>query len=220
VHITKNLPFRNVPGRRIWLVGRFNTHTMDMEKVSVIQQREDGSEAYQIQAESAQWLDGRWWFVALTIQQYDREGNPKGPPRFERGMEAPDFDETPRVFLNETKTDALQLSAREIFEYIQSHQHLDESILTRYRVDFHHRLAMPWMCFVVTLIGIPFGTYTGRKGALLGIVLCLLLFFIYYSLVNVGLAVGKKQMIEPWIAAWTPNLVFLVLGSLIVARMR
>ena len=73
---------------------------------------------------------------------------------------------------------------------------------------------------IVTLIGIPFGVKTGRRGAFLGIVLALALFFGYYFLINVAVAFGKKQAIEPWLAGWLPNLFFFVIALFMTWRMR
>jgi hypothetical protein len=56
----------------------------------------------------------------------------------------------------------------------------------------------------VTLLGIPFGSQTGRKGAFLGVALSIGLFFGYYVLVNVGLGVAKSMLVPPWWAAGSP----------------
>jgi len=76
------------------------------------------------------------------------------------------------------------------------------------------------VCLIVTLIGIPFGAQTGRKGAFLGAILAIGLFFGFYVLINVGVALGKEQTIRPWLAGWLPNLFFLGVGSVLVYRMR
>ena len=46
------------------------------------------------------------------------------------------------------------------------------------------------------------------------------LFFSYYFLINLGLALGKKQLIAPVLAGWLPNLVFLLIGIHLIRRMR
>jgi lipopolysaccharide export LptBFGC system permease protein LptF len=129
------------------------------------------------------------------------------------------LSESPDAFLNEIK-DPEYLSSLELVHFLRTHRHLSESTIARIRVDLHNRLAMPWTCLIVTLIGIPFGAQTGRKGAFLGVLLAIGLFFGFYVLINVGVALGKKQVLDPWLAGWIPNLFFLVLGSTLVYRMR
>jgi len=219
IYIIHNRAYRFVEERRDWWVGSFDTRTFDMKDVQVTQQREDGSDLIKISAKEARLLDGRWWFFEVNTQHYDQDSNPMGPPQFVKRKEMPEITERPDNFLNEIK-DPEFLSSRALYHYIKTHQHLSNDIIARFKVDFHHRMAMPWTCFVVTLIGIPFGSQTGRKGALLGVLLCLSLFFSYYVLVNLGLALGKKQTLEPWLAAWGPNILLFIITPPLIFRMR
>ncbi|MBN1270361.1 MAG: LptF/LptG family permease [Kiritimatiellae bacterium] len=219
VYVATHLAYKNEAARRIWLLGEFDTRTYDMKNIEVIQQREDGSDRSKVQAKRGQWLDGRWWFTELASQEYDQQGGPIGPPQTTRRREMIEFMETPVDFINEIK-DPAYLSSYDIARYLRVHRHLSRDTIARIRVDLHHRLAMPWTCLIVTLIGVPFGVTTGRKGALLGVALSLLLFFAFYVLINVGLALGKQETIEPWLGAWGPNLLFLAIGLAFVNRMR
>jgi lipopolysaccharide export system permease protein len=219
VYVAHNLAYKNEVGHRIWMLNQFDTRTYEIHQVEVIQQRDDGSDLAKIQAKRAMWLDGRWWFMDVATQEYDRDGHPMGPPEYERRREMMDLTEKPSNFLDEIK-DPQFLSSVQIHRFLRTHPHLSSDTVARIKVDMHHRLAMPWTCLIVTLMGIPFGAHTGRKGALLGVALSLTLFFVLYILINVGLAFGKKDMIDPWVAAWTPNLLFLGIGLFLVNRMR
>ncbi len=219
VHLAHNIPYRNVEEGRIWFIQQFDQNTYEMRHVRLVQQRPDGSEQFQLQARVGSWRDREWWFEDVAIQRYDPNNNPAGPPEYHRNYGMPGLTETPRRFLTEIR-DPMFLSARDLYTYIQTHPHLSEDVLDRNRVDLHHRLAMPWACFVVTLLGIPFGTYSGRKGAMQGIFLSLILFFGYYVLINLCLLAGKEQFMPPWLAAWAPNLLFLTVGAVLIVRMR
>ena len=219
VYIAYNLAFKNELDRRIWMIGSFDTRTFRMEDINVLQQREDGSDAVKIRAKNGHWMDDRWWFEEVSTQTYTPEGNPAGAAKVELRTEMDEFRETPKDFINEIK-DPEYLSSREILTFLRTHRHLSRDTKARIRVNLHNRLAMPWTCLIVTLLGIPFGAKTGRKGAFLGVVLALSSFFGFYLLVNLGLAFGKKQMLAPWAAGWMPNVVFLIIGIILVYRMR
>lgn len=219
VYIKQDIAIKHQGTRRIWLVGEFDIRDYKMKQIEVIQQREDTSDAKKIRAKEAQWLDGRWWFRDLVEQVYDQDGNPMGPPRFALTEEMEDLTETPSLFLNEFK-DPEYLSSLELVEYLETHQHREKVALARIEADLHSRLAMPWTCFIVTLLGIPFGSQTGRKGAFLGVALSIGLFFSYYVLVNVGLGVAKNMLVPAVVGGWLPNLIFLAIGLVMVYRMR
>ena len=217
VRVVPMLGLVNEVAGRDWIIEKFDTQTFEMSNVTLTQKRPDGT-AERVQTRQAHWLDGRWWFEELVTQNYDRDGNPMGLLQFELRKEMKDIMETPTDFINEIK-DPEYLSASEILNFLKTHRLSDEKIAQR-KVDFHSRLAMPWTCLIVALLGIPFGAQTGRKGAFLGIVLALSLFFGLYLLVNVGVALGKKQVMDPWLAGWLPNLFFFCLGCVMVYRMR
>jgi len=217
VRVVPMLGLVNEVAGRDWIVEKFDVQTFEMSNATLTQKRLDGT-AERTQARQAHWLDGRWWFEELVTQNYDRDGNPMGPPQFELRKEMNDVAETPNDFINEIK-DPEYLSAHEILNFLKTHRLSKEKIAQR-QVDFHSRLAMPWTCLIVTLLGIPFGAQTGRKGAFIGIVLALSMFFGLYVLINVGVAFGKKGTIDPWLAGWLPNIFFFCLGCVMVYRMR
>ena len=227
--IAKNLAYNNEMSNRIWLMEEFNTRTYTMKNVTVTQEREDGSSKTKLQAVEGYCLDGRWWFSDVAIQEYDPKGNPIpqkdnqgriiGSTRYVRQIEMGEWDEQPREFMNEIKDPAF-LSSLELIHFLDSHQFLSEETTSRIKVDLHNALAMPWTCIIVTLIGIPFGVHTGRRGAFLGVALSIALFFGFYFLIPLGIWLGKQQIILPWIAGWLPNLLFLSISIVLIYRMR
>ncbi len=219
VYIAHNLPYMNDRENRLWFVSEFDTRTYSMRHIDVTQRRPEGTDLRKVQARRAEWLDGKWWFMDLAIQDFNERGYPSGPARFERRREMLDLNETPQDFLDETK-EPEYLSSSALLKFLREHADLSKDTIARYTVDLHHRLAIPWTCLIVTLLGIPFGAQTGRRGAFLGVSLSLGLFFGFWILVNVGLALGKKQMMIPWLAAWGPNILFLIVGAVLIHRMR
>ena len=218
-YTSQDLPYRDPGDNRVWMIGEFDRQTYEMERVEVIQQRDDGSDAIRYQARKAHWLDGQWWFQEVAIQELDENGYPMGAPRMRSRREMVEFSETPATFINVTK-DPQFLSSRELLQFIEAHQHVSSSALARYEVDLHYRLAMPWTCLIVTLLGLPIGAHSGRKCAFLGIALALGLFFSFYVLINFGMALGKQETLPPWTSVWLPNLLYLGIGLISVRRMR
>jgi len=74
-------------------------------------------------------------------------------------------------------------------------------------VDLQRKLAFPFVTFVMTLLAVPFGVSTGRRGALYGIGLGIVLALSYWLVMSVFVAVGKAGLLPPVLAAWTPNII-------------
>ncbi|HTH00217.1 MAG TPA: LptF/LptG family permease [Vicinamibacterales bacterium] len=75
------------------------------------------------------------------------------------------------------------------------------------QVDLQRKLAFPFVTFVMTLLAVPFGVTTGRRGALYGIGLGIVLALTYWLLMSVFVAIGKAGLLPPILSAWTPNII-------------
>lgn len=212
--------FKNVVGRRIWQIDLFDPRpqtSYELRGINLIQQRPDGSDEFRLEAARGRWMDGHWWFEQVTMRYYNSQNDPVGPVESHPELEMTMLSETPRDFLNEIK-DSTERSALDILRFLKTHPAISKETRQRLLVDFHYRLAAPWLCVIVILLGIPFGIHAGRRGMGLGILFALLAFFGYYILMGLGLAYGKQHLIPPWLAGWLPNLVFLTIGLAMIRR--
>ncbi|HEY5653240.1 MAG TPA: LptF/LptG family permease [Pontiella sp.] len=215
----ENIPFRNPTIGHIWYIEGFDTRTYTMKGIILRKQRQDGSDASKITAKKGYWLDSRWWFEDGTIQHFDEQNNLAGAPEKFQTMEMRDLPEIPEDFMGEAK-EAEHQSSLELWNYIQTHQYLSPETLTKYKVDFHHKLTMPFICIIATIIGIPVGAHTGRKGALAGIMMAIGMFFGFYALQFTMEYLAKQMLIFPWVGAWSAVVAFYILGSALIYRMR
>lgn len=223
-YLAHNVSHNNPLARRDWSIRTLDprpTSGYELRGINIMQHRPDGTLEYTMAAQRARWLDGHWWFEEVQIQYRDSHNVPRGPAEFYQSREMPMFTETPRNFLSEIKdsSDATEQSSAEILHFIDSHD-LSEETANRLMVDFHSRLAMPWTCLIVILLGVPFGSKSSRRGMGMGIISALLIFFSYYALIVVCSAIGKKQLMAPVVAGWLPNCIFFALGVYLLRKMR
>ncbi len=218
VFYERNLPYRNIRHKRTWMIDRFNTETHEMEGVNLILQHRDGWDQARVQAERGGWRAGEIWLYDAHIQKLRPDGRLDGLPDYHESIRMEDFDESPQDFLSQRK-DPEHMSASEIQRFMDTHN-LEPRVLARLRVDKLYRLAIPWSCLIITMIGIPFGAHTGRKGTLAGIVMILTMFFAYYSLIYICLGLAKNGYIGAYQGVWTPHAVFLLVAVLMNMKMR
>jgi len=217
-YFARNVALKEPKQNHVWIVERFDTRDYAMYNVELIQQRPDNSDAVKYQAERALWLDGRWWFTDLTVQRYNEKGDLAGPPEIVLQREMRDLRETPRTFLAEIK-DPQYLSSREMYDYLKTRRNLSDDTRARLGVDLHARLALPFACLIVTLIGVPVGSHTGRRGAFAGIMIAVSLFFAFYLLQLGAQALGKQELIPAWLGGWLPVIVFAFGSPVFIHRM-
>lgn len=92
--------------------------------------------------------------------------------------------------------------------------------LVETRVQLQERVAFPLVTLVMTILGVPFGLTTGRRGALYGVGVAIILGAGYWLLNTFFIAVGRADLLPPLLAAWAANLLFLALALYAVFTVR
>ena len=75
-------------------------------------------------------------------------------------------------------------------------------------VALHRKASFPFVCFVLTLIAVPFAVTTGSRGTLYGVGAGIVLAFSYWVVLSIFGAIGSAGLLTPALAAWSPNVLF------------
>jgi lipopolysaccharide export LptBFGC system permease protein LptF len=155
--------------------------------------------------ERAVFRGGQW--EALNGSTVDHTSNPPRRTAFKArplgSLEPPDYFESEQPV-------AEMMTVGELRRYVEE---LSASGLnvTPLAVELQHKLAFPFVTLVMTLLAVPFGVTTGRRGALYGIGLAIVIALSYWIAMSLFVALGRGGLLAPWLAAWAPNII--VLGS-------
>jgi lipopolysaccharide export LptBFGC system permease protein LptF len=84
--------------------------------------------------------------------------------------------------------------------------------VTKLSVQLARKLAFPTVCVVMTLIGVPFSFVVGRKGAMYGIGVSILIGIVYWGCLGIFEALGNNALLPAPLAAWAPNVLFSIGG--------
>jgi LPS export ABC transporter permease LptF len=80
--------------------------------------------------------------------------------------------------------------------------------LTPWAVALHRKTAFPFTTVIMTLLAIPFAVTTGRRGALYGVGVGIVLAIAYFIMLSIFAALGSGGLLPPLLAAWAPNILF------------
>lgn len=91
--------------------------------------------------------------------------------------------------------------------------------LNRLETEWHLKFAIPLASFFAVMVAAPLGLQavrqTGRYG---GVAVAIVLVFIYYVLMSLGRSMGRAGILDPWLAAWLPNVTFGGVGIVLLGR--
>ena len=219
--VKRNVRYKNPETQRTWNIVELNLEANTIKGVTVMQKRPNGGNLdFVLNAETAEWQDPYWFFQGVEIQRYNEEGFKLGAVSERDSLLRQDLTETPEQILRETM-DFGHLTSRDLRIYLRDRPtSVSEKADARIRTEMHIRNAHPWLCLVTMLMAAPFGTQTARKGFFRGVLLCLTFFFSLYFMMTLFKALGLGMSVSPWVAGWTPTLVFGAIGGYLVRKLR
>ena len=90
----------------------------------------------------------------------------------------------------------------------------------RFAVDLQAKLSFPTVSLILTLIAIPFSFTTGRRGALFGIGLSIVMGIVFWFFLALTKSLGYLEILNPFLAAWTPNILASMLALYLLFKLR
>jgi LPS export ABC transporter permease LptG len=166
------------------------------------------------QAQQVVWRDGVWHAKNGWVRHFSDAVVNRYEPFTERTLTL----ESPEYFGTE-QPDAERMSFTELRRYVASLKVSGFDVIP-FTVALHRKVSFPFVAMVMTLIAIPFAVTTGRRGALYGIGLGILLAISYWGLFAVFTAIGSAGMLAPILAAWAPNILFLSTATYLLLTVR
>ena len=145
--------------------------------------------------------------VWTASQGWTRELTPEGETEaFTPFAEAPVTLEAPAYFGTQ-QPDERFMSYSQLREYIERLRATGFDVSAQL-VSLERKLSFPFVTLVMTLIAVPFAVTTGRRGAMYGIGIGIVLALVYWVTISVFAALGTGGVMTPILAAWAPNLLF------------
>jgi LPS export ABC transporter permease LptF/LPS export ABC transporter permease LptG len=126
--------------------------------------------------------------------------------------------EPPEYFVTEAREPDL-MNFGQLRQYISELRASGYNVL-EHEVGLHRKVAFPFVTLVMTLIAVPFAVTTGRRGAMYGIGVGIVLALIYWVMISVFAAFGASGVLDPMLAAWAPNLIFGAVAAYLLLTVR
>ncbi len=120
----------------------------------------------------------------------------------------------------ESETKYSEMGITTLIRFVQERERAHKSSI-KIQTELHKRFSFPFACLVLGLIGIPVGAYRRKGSRSYGFVLCMVVLFLYYLLLNIGESMAKRGILYPVLGMWLPNIILAALGIyllLVVAR--
>ena len=174
----------------------------------------------QISAQRARWEPAlnKWVFENGWNNDFDGDYVTKFDP-FPGGTRTfSELNERPDYFLKAAKQSP-QMNFRELESYIAELKRSGFDT-TALQVQFHKKFSKPLFALILALVSIPFAFLAGNRGAMTGVGISLAILLMYWSADQLSEQVGNLGQLSAAMAAWSPDVIFSLVGLYFLARMR
>ena len=213
--------FDNPGARRRWFFNRFSQRTQRGYGVSVSQFDAGRRETTRLEAAQA-WFDAArrgWVFQDGRVLSFTAEtGELVASAPFKERFEEK-FREDPKLMLLIDRR-PIDLSFRELARLIDYFEVEHNPKGVPYAVRYFSLIADTLGSLIVIAIAIPFSVTGVRVNPAVGVSKSIGLFFLYYVLANIASSLATKQLLDPALAAWIPNVGMAGLATWFFARLR
>ncbi|MHB1960570.1 MAG: LptF/LptG family permease [Acidobacteriaceae bacterium] len=88
------------------------------------------------------------------------------------------------------------------------------------RVQLNKKIAYPLVTLVMAILAVPFSLSTGRRGSLTGVAVAIVVAIAYWMAAGLFEAMGNVNTLPAVLAAWSPDLMFGLVGGYLLLRTR
>jgi LPS export ABC transporter permease LptG/LPS export ABC transporter permease LptF len=196
------------PLTRRWVIGRdgaiyhysyFDPSRLALDNLAIYRPAKHAWQlASQSFAQHVTWSDGQWQAVNGWEQEFAGTTTRwRAVPRRSLALEPPDYFETEQPL-------AEMMTVPQLKDFIDELSASGFNI-TPLSVELQKKIAFPFVTFVMTLLAVPFGMTTGKRGTLYGVGIGIVIALSYWFAVGAFAAVGKAGLLTPVLAGWAPN---------------
>ncbi len=213
--------FDNPYPRRMWFFNRYSKYTQKAYGADVTEMDVRGREVNRIVATEAWYDEGKhgWMFKGGREMGFDPDTgvNISSTPFTEKLF--PRFQENPKLMMliDRRPIDLSSTELRELIDYLSSENN-PKSV--PYAVRYYGLIADILGPLIVIAIAIPFAASGVRVNPAVGVSKAIGLFFLYFILQNLAASLATKQIVDPGLAAWLPNIGMTGLAVVLFSRLR
>jgi lipopolysaccharide export LptBFGC system permease protein LptF len=174
---------------------------------------------HQISAERAQWSDTLHAWVFQDGMSHETAGGRDNYKQFYKASATfPGLTETPSWFVQEEK-EYKEMNFEELGNYIREMQAtgLDTTPL---QVQYYKKFSVPLFVLIMAILSIPFAFIAGNRGAMTGVGISFGIAIAYWTIGTLFEQVGDLNQLPPMMAAWSPDVIFMLAGLYFMARMK
>lgn len=201
--------------QRLIYVGRFDLENLRLNDV-YIHEYLKGREKTSLWAEEMIWDGAAWRFQGGEVKFFQEDGGFSRLTVKGGRAEYQPLLPKPRE-ISKAAADPEDMNWRDFRAFIKRREEQGADV-RRFLIELYTRLAIPFACFSLALVGAPLGVQTKRAGSAMSFGFAIVLVFAYYFLLSLMQILGRAGVLTPQLAAWSANIVLCLIGAYLIKK--
>ena len=126
------------------------------------------------------------------------------------------ISEPPTYFKKEVKQ-SQEMNYEELRRYIHDLEQSGFDVV-RLKVQLYEKFAVPAITLIMALLAIPFSLSAGKRGAVTGVAVAVGIATVYVIVSRLFEDMGNLSRLPPILAAWSPDLIFALVGGYLILK--
>jgi len=173
---------------------------------------------HRVYADRAHWEAGLNRWVCEQGWERDLQGSAIQSYRTFDVSTFPSVSEPPGYFKKEVKQSS-EMNYEELRRYIHDLQQSGFDVV-RLRVQLQKKFSYPIIALVMAVLAVPFSLSAGKRGAIAGVATAVGIAVVYWTVSGLFEAMGNISQLPPMLAAWSPDLIFGMIGGYLILKVR
>jgi lipopolysaccharide export system permease protein len=195
----------------------YKPHKKKFKDLHLIRFHDDLTPEFEIRAARAMWdnLESKWIFYKGEIRKFNDDLEVSQLKKFEKG----DFGITdkPELFEKEIRhDDAADL--KYLASIIPARKKAGLSV-TRFKILWHERFAIPFVGIVVLFIGAIVGRKLKKSTVAISLGITILVVLLYFIIQSLGKSFAIDHLIPVWLGVWMASILYIFLVVSLIIRM-
>jgi len=184
--------------------------------ITINQMNPDFSLIRRIDAERAEWKNNQWVFYNMVITTFNENNSPSLEWANEKVIALPEGPNDFKII----QKDAEKMGFFELSRYVRKIRSEGYDV-SRYLIDLQGKIAFPFVCLILVLIGMSFSVRSERSGGVMqSLASGIFIGFSYWIVHAFSMSLGRSGILPVYVAAWSSNVLFGGLAAYLFYKIR
>lgn len=201
-------------------VRKTDAHNVAVQNVLIYHLPNDGTLPSLITARRGQSHGMEWEFEDGWQVQFDSRGMVATQDRFQnQPLQINLARAVQDLWANQRTAQELTLAElKQQMDQLGGRSTIASASINDLALDYHLRFSIPLSCLIFALMAAPLSLRFARGGSFWGILLSIVLGFVYYNIIFFAKVIGSSGQIPPVVAGWSQDVLFGAFALFLIAR--